>query len=147
MCKNLNASTMYIDVNVFRGPDGGLKDHLSKGASDPLHLNDQGIKLLASRFKHALRSHHNLPTGTRRLQSHPSQNSLAPQWRPQSHTSLNSEAPQWRPQSQSSHNSLAPQWRPQSHPSRNSEASQWSSRGPRGSSRGGTGSKRGERGR
>ena len=147
MCKNLNTSTTYIDVNVFCGPDGGLKDHLSKGASDPLHLNDQGIKLLASRFKHALRSHHNLPTGTRRPQSHPSQNSLAPQWRPQSHTSLNSEAPQWRPQSQSSHNSLAPQWRPQSHPSRNSEASQWSSRGPRGNSRGGTGSKRGERGR
>ena len=130
MCRILNTSSTYIDVNVFCGPDGGLKEHLSKGASDPLHLNDQGIKLLASRFKHALRSQHNLPTGTRR---------------PQSHTSLNSEAPQWRPESHSSRNSEVPQWRPQSHPSRNSEAPQWSSRAPRGSSRGG--SNRGGRGR
>ena len=74
MRKNLNTSTTYIVVNVFCGPNGGLKDHLSKGASDPQHLNDQGIKLLASRFKHALRCQHNLPTGTRRPQSHTSPN-------------------------------------------------------------------------
>ena len=69
MCKNLNTSTTYIDVNVFCEPYGGLEDHLSKGASDPLHLNEQGIKLLASRFKHALRSQHNLPTKILRLPS------------------------------------------------------------------------------
>ena len=98
MCKDLNTSTTYIDV----------EDHLRKVVSDPLHLNKQGIKLLASRFKHALRSQHNLPTGTRR---------------PQSHTSLNSKArPQWRPHSHPSRNSDGPQWRSQSHPSRNSEA-------------------------
>lgn len=60
MCKNLPTSTSYIDVNVFRGLNGGLKDNLSKGANDPLHLNEQGVRLFASRFKHALRAQHNL---------------------------------------------------------------------------------------
>ena len=97
MCKDLNTSTTYIE----------MKDHLVKGASNPLQLIEQVIKLPASRFKHALRSQHNLSTGTRRPQSHPS---------------LNSEAPQWRLQSHPFRNSKGPQWRSQSHPSRNSEA-------------------------
>ena len=66
MCKNLPTSTSYIDVNVFREPNGALKENLSKGPGDPLHLNEQGVKLFASRFKHALRVQHNLPTTVRK---------------------------------------------------------------------------------
>ena len=47
--------------------NGSLKPHLSKGDNDPLHLNEQGIKLFASRFKYALRVHHNLPQAPRKL--------------------------------------------------------------------------------
>ena len=65
MCNNLKRS-YFIDMNVFWDPNGSLKQNLSKGDTDPLHLNDQGIKLFASRFKHALRAHLNLPLGVRR---------------------------------------------------------------------------------
>ena len=66
MCKNLPTSTPYINVNVFREPNGALKENLSKGPGDPLHLNEQGVKLFASRFKHALRAQHNLPSFVRK---------------------------------------------------------------------------------
>ena len=54
MCNHLNR-VHFIDVNVFCDLNGSLKPHLSKGDRDPLHLNKQGIKLFASRFKYALR--------------------------------------------------------------------------------------------
>ena len=69
MCKNLGTVTTFIDVNVFCGTDGALKQHLSKGDNDPLHLNEQGIRLFASRLKYALRFHHNMPSVTRRTPS------------------------------------------------------------------------------
>ena len=65
MCNHLNR-VHFIDVNVFCDLNGSLKPHLSKGDRDPLHLNEQGIKLFASRFKYALRVHHNLPQAPRR---------------------------------------------------------------------------------
>ena len=65
MCNHLNR-VHFIDVNVFCDLNGSLKPHLSKGDRDPLHLNEQDIKLFASRFKYALRVHHNLPQAPRR---------------------------------------------------------------------------------
>ena len=65
----------YIDNRVFCTPGGSLKQQFAKGESDPLHLSDQGIKLYASRFKHALRVCHNLPTGVRRGRNNPGQSS------------------------------------------------------------------------
>lgn len=65
MCCNMIRTT-YIDVNVFSAPDNSLKPNLSNGATDPLHLNGQGIKLFASRLKYSLRAHHGLPSAPRR---------------------------------------------------------------------------------
>ena len=65
MCDSLTKAT-FIDVNVFANQDGTLKQHLSNGASDPLHLSTQGIKLFASRLKYALRNRHDLPVMTNR---------------------------------------------------------------------------------
>ena len=65
MCCHVNRVT-FIDVGVFCDFDGSLKPHLSKGDGDPLHLNEQGIKLFASRFKYALRGHYNLPQAPRK---------------------------------------------------------------------------------
>ena len=71
MCKHLHTRTTFVDVNMFCTENGSLKQHLSNGESDPLHLNDQGIKLFASRLKHALRYHHNLPSAMGRVRSAP----------------------------------------------------------------------------
>ena len=86
MCKNIPTSTSYIDVNVFREPNGALKENLSKGPGDPLHLNEQGVKLFACRFKHALRVQHNLPTIVRK-------NSTTGAHIPSEHTCIPGEAP------------------------------------------------------
>lgn len=56
----------YIDTNVFKSSSGSLKLNLAAGASDPLHLSAEGIKLYCSRFKFALRQRHGLPVGIRR---------------------------------------------------------------------------------
>ena len=79
MCKNLHTFTTFIDVNVFCENDNSLKQHLSKGENDPLHLSEQGVKLFASRIKYALRSHLHLPSGRGRARS-----SAAPPFDPRS---------------------------------------------------------------
>lgn len=51
----------YVDVKVFRSRGGSLQQKFANGNSDILHLNDQGRKLLFSRFKFALRERYCLP--------------------------------------------------------------------------------------
>ena len=77
LCR-VSSNCYYIDNKVFCTPDGSLKSQLAKGENDPLHLNDQGVKLYASRFKHALRECHNLPTGVRRRTNNTVQTSEQP---------------------------------------------------------------------
>ena len=64
LCRT-NPRLTYIDTNTFRSSSGALKPALGRGDSDPLHLNDGGLKFYFSRFKYALRSHYNLPVNKR----------------------------------------------------------------------------------
>lgn len=56
----------YIDVKVLQARGGSLVSKFSLGATDPFHLNDQGLRLYFSRIKHSLRLRHNLPIQYRR---------------------------------------------------------------------------------
>ena len=55
----------YVDTRVFSDREGKLRAKLrcDNGGGINLHLNQEGITLLASRIKRALRNNHNLPTG------------------------------------------------------------------------------------
>ena len=60
MCRNLpNAS--YVDMKTFQSNNGKLLPKFSVGNSDPLHLNEAGLKVYFSRLKFALRAKHGLP--------------------------------------------------------------------------------------
>jgi len=52
----------FIDTGGFKSKEGVLADRFKQqGDRTGLHLNDSGIKIYASKFKHALRLRHNLP--------------------------------------------------------------------------------------
>ena len=55
----------YVDTRVFSDREGKLRAKLrcDNGGGINLHLNQEGITLLASRIKRVLRNNHNLPTG------------------------------------------------------------------------------------
>ena len=61
----------FIDTNVLKSSQDSLKQNLAAGASDPLHLNAEGMKLYCSRFKFALRQRHGLSLGIRRRNTSP----------------------------------------------------------------------------
>ena len=65
MCNNMNRVS-FVDVGVFSDRSNCLKPHLCGGDSDPLHLNEGGVRLFASRLKYVLRNKHGLPQITRR---------------------------------------------------------------------------------
>ena len=60
MCKSL-PRVSFIDMKPFNTYSGSLQAKFARGESDPLHLNEVGLKLYFSRFKYALRCRHNLP--------------------------------------------------------------------------------------
>ena len=61
----------FIDTNVFKSSQDSIKLNRAAGASDPLHLNAEGIKLYCSQFKFALRQRYGLPLGIRRRNTSP----------------------------------------------------------------------------
>jgi hypothetical protein len=61
MCR-VHPRLTFVDLNNFRGNNGKLADKLAIGGTDSVHLNDDGIKLYASKIKNVLRVRHHLPT-------------------------------------------------------------------------------------
>ena len=60
MCDSI-PRVSYIDVKVFRDRSGSMLPRFASSGPDPLHLNDQGKRLLFSRIKFALRARYSLP--------------------------------------------------------------------------------------
>ena len=63
MCR-VNPKLTFVDLNGFRDNNGKLADKLAVGGTDVVHLNNQGIKLYASKLKAVLRQRHHLPNFT-----------------------------------------------------------------------------------
>ncbi len=59
---NTRAMVTFVDTNVFRDVNGNLLDKF-RISDDELHVNREGIKVIGSRMKFALRKRHNLPNG------------------------------------------------------------------------------------
>ncbi len=70
MCRH-HPQFSYLDTSGFRGRNGKLASKFSVGGDDIVHLNQDGIKVYASKFKFALRERHHIPNFTVRRTGQP----------------------------------------------------------------------------